>query len=514
MNTKLDTDFEDTIVTDNFEAKKSEIIDILAGNIPALGALLRVTDIQASTSITTACVTNRGAPVIMYNPEFVNKHCKTKAHMAMLLLHEIYHVLLGHTMAKAITPTDNLIADAIINAMICMQYQSFGFQSFFMDLYDKKEMPAAFLRPKSRPARFWQRRKYNQLYTVMGLSWEDIKDTLHEHKDATEDVILLGDHSGTNAGGSVMPDVILDGIAGGVLEDIESEVNKQQQKRIQKLQHQKWNQEYAARSGSYTYSSDEQKEAARKAKELISKIEEEISQIKSAGSSASIFVRLLKKRLNISKRKKELEEELRKVAQQSIYSKLEVKLKGMFPKIPETSVLPNYRNRRAIVSLVSEQYNPFFQNPLRAKDFGAVTIYIDVSGSMNGFISTIYKLACNCKDFLEEKIYLFSNDVRGITKDELLKGVIKTTGGTDDVFLTHALDHNKKKIMVFTDGYLHVSKENMDRVKQTGTKIVAAYTPNHQKLPKRIIHSELVMELYGEAKLVNRRKDVEEDTPF
>lgn len=496
---------DDLIVTDKFTVPKSEIIDILASNLAALGALLRILDIRPSDQVPTACVTNTGIPVILYNPDFINKHCETKAHVAMLLLHEIYHVLLGHTLKNKVTQIDNLVADAIINAMICLQYDSFGFQSFFMSLYDKSTMPQAFLRPKSRPPRFWQRRKYNQLQTIMGLPWDDLKEIFTDiDANDIKNVVLLGNHDSTSGSSEdILPDVILDSIAQSITEDFEDKVQETQRKQIRELQHKKWKWECRERSARYSQQTDKQ-EKIKECNKHIGDIDQEINAIKSAGFNASIFVSLLRKRLDISKKRKELEEELRKVAKQSLYSKLEVKLKGMFPKIPETSVIPNFRNRRAIISLINEQYQPFFQNPLRPKDFGAVTIYIDVSGSMDGFIPTIYKLACNCKDYLDETIYLFSNDVRGITKDELLKGVIKTTGGTDDCFLTHALDTHKKKIMVFTDGYLSVSNENKNRLSKAGIKIVAAYTPNHALLPKSIIYSELIMDVDGEVQKIDR----------
>ena len=88
-------------------------------------------------------------PELLLNKSFVARHCATDEHLFMLVMHELYHVILGHT-ALFPRPTEihNLAFDAVINAMLCTLFPDPAFTSFFTDFYPSDEMPYALLRPK------------------------------------------------------------------------------------------------------------------------------------------------------------------------------------------------------------------------------------------------------------------------------------------------------------------------------------------------------------------------------
>ena len=66
----------------------------------------------------------------------------------MLILHEIMHLLLGHTrIFKRSTPVLNYAFDAIINAHICHLFPKIEYTSFFRSLYSPFKLPEALLRP-------------------------------------------------------------------------------------------------------------------------------------------------------------------------------------------------------------------------------------------------------------------------------------------------------------------------------------------------------------------------------
>ena len=67
----------------------------------------------------------------------------------MLVMHELYHVILGHTtLFPRATEVRNLVFDAVINAILCSLFPRPEFTSFFTDYYPSDKMPFALLRPK------------------------------------------------------------------------------------------------------------------------------------------------------------------------------------------------------------------------------------------------------------------------------------------------------------------------------------------------------------------------------
>jgi hypothetical protein len=372
-----------------------------------------------------------------------------------------------------------------------------------MKVYDAKKMPSCFLRPKGRPPMFWQRRKYAGLYSALGLPFNDLEFVFHEYLEANPEMskspLLLGNHSSTGSGGSI-PDDLMDGLAQATLESMEGPIRKEQDKKLNQLNDERRRAE--SKLHGYNYYGSPKPELSQAEKEELKKKIQDLSDqenvIKSAGLNLSTFAQAITVRLDRAKRRKELEQELRKVAKQSDYSKLESLLKSFFPKLPIVSVIPNFRDRRALVNLVSDTYSPFYKNPFKPDDFGLVTIYIDVSGSMDRFKELVYRVASNCRDYLDPDIYLFSNNVHKISKEELLTGQCFTTGGTDDCWLQHAIENNKRKLMVWTDGYLSVKEALIQKANKMKFKVLAVYTPDHQPLPESIVNSEMVLSDAGE----------------
>ncbi len=64
---------------------------------PAFGKLLRLLSIELSREVPTAAVTTGSRSRLLINPDFLAERCRTEEHLAMLVMHELYHVLLGHT---------------------------------------------------------------------------------------------------------------------------------------------------------------------------------------------------------------------------------------------------------------------------------------------------------------------------------------------------------------------------------------------------------------------------------
>jgi hypothetical protein len=99
---------------------------------PAFGKLLQLLSIEATDTVATAAVTVGARSRMLINPAFVAQRCRTDAHLSMLVMHELYHVLLGHTrMYQRPTLAANWAFDCIINAQLCRLHPEVEFTSFF-----------------------------------------------------------------------------------------------------------------------------------------------------------------------------------------------------------------------------------------------------------------------------------------------------------------------------------------------------------------------------------------------
>ena len=85
---------------------------------------------------------------MLVNPAFAARHAATPERLLMLVMHELHHVILGHTrLLPVTTPLDNVVFDAVINAMLCRAFPDPAGVALFTDLYAADEVPGAVLRP-------------------------------------------------------------------------------------------------------------------------------------------------------------------------------------------------------------------------------------------------------------------------------------------------------------------------------------------------------------------------------
>src|SRR6187402_3445831 len=87
---------------------------------PAFARLLNLPDIEATDAVPTAAVTLGGRSRLLINPQFVADMCPADHDVVMLVLHELHHVVLGHTrLFTRLTPAQNWAFDCVINAQLC-----------------------------------------------------------------------------------------------------------------------------------------------------------------------------------------------------------------------------------------------------------------------------------------------------------------------------------------------------------------------------------------------------------
>ena len=127
----------------------ARILDVIPPRSFELTTFLSLFRVRFSEKTKTACVTCGESPELLLNKDFIEAHCQTDEHLFMLVMHELYHVILGHTtLFPRATDVRNLVFDAVINAILCTLFPKPEFTSFFTDYYPSDKMPFALLRPK------------------------------------------------------------------------------------------------------------------------------------------------------------------------------------------------------------------------------------------------------------------------------------------------------------------------------------------------------------------------------
>ncbi len=312
----------------------------------------------------------------------------------MLVMHELHHVLLGHTrFFPRVTAADNIVFDAVINRLLCRMFPAPEHTGFFTDFYSDKEFPACLL----RPAKGWSPKcngtlppgledpkyrplqdPYRALYSETGASYEDLYDALRKviSEECAGRVVLIGDHS--DAGGNLEE-------RAPVLFDAVREIVE------------KWPQPPNPIAG-------------RSLSNLLD----------------SSIVRPMRRR----SRREVLRSLLRKVGRRPAgYGRVRILDED---QISIDTPLPGFDRRSAVLTALGARRLVFPRGlPIRRPRRGGekVHVYLDVSGSIGDLKGPLYGAVLDCSEFVYPRIHLFSTLVADITMNELRRGVCQTTGG-------------------------------------------------------------------------------------
>ncbi|MCE7958750.1 MAG: hypothetical protein DYH06_12570, partial [Acidobacteria bacterium ACB2] len=110
--------------------------------------LLSLLAVEESEAVPTAAVSCERRPVLRVNPRFVAERCQAPEHLLLLVLHELHHVLLGHTrLFPRATRAQNVAFDAVVNALLCARFPDQAYTSFFLGLYGREHGPLRLLAP-------------------------------------------------------------------------------------------------------------------------------------------------------------------------------------------------------------------------------------------------------------------------------------------------------------------------------------------------------------------------------
>jgi hypothetical protein len=387
------------------------ILDAFPSGNYGLLALLRLLDIIETTEVQTAAVECTSMPRLLINPQFVDAHAATPERLLMLVMHELHHVLLGHTrLFPRATPTDNVIFDAVINALLCRMFPKPEYTSFFTCFYSDERFPECLLRPPARwlpsspapippaldrPAMGHVQAVYRALYSETGANYQELYDVLRRGLPPLDGIRLIGSHGAEPAE-----------LEGLVFDTVRSIVEHWPQP-PDPIQGRSWSdllglERVRVRRGN-----------RRILRELIWKV---------AGSRGSSLTRFHS------------------------------------PGITQSVTPIPSGDRRSVVLQVLGVPQLLY----RAESAGRVHarcdrvhVYVDVSGSTVDFKGALYGAVLDCRDVVHPSVHLFSDVVHDVSFAALGNGECRTTGGTSIECVTaHIKNHVVRRAVLLTDGWV------------------------------------------------------------
>jgi hypothetical protein len=398
------------------------VLDAFPGGSYALIGLLRLVDIVESDAVETAAVECRNQPRLLVNPAFVDLWAATPEKLLMLIMHELHHVLLGHTrLFPRLTQVDNLVFDAVINALLCRMFPAPEHTAFFTDFYAGLGFPACLLRPPANwapdtrvvappglkgPKLVRLRAVYRALYSPAGASYQELYDALRDQVSEAnaEGVVLIGDHAdaeGTSA-------EHLDESSPVLFEAVRSVVER-------------WPQPPDPIAG-------------RSMADLLLQ-----STVRPRRSNRATLRRLL-----------------RSIGDQGTGSHPyqashddQINVFGPVPTLDRRSIVLGALGRPPLLY-------PHVLTRRRALPTGSrVHVYLDVSASIGDLKGALYGAVLDCQAFVQPIVHLFSTAVADVTLEGLRRGECRSTGGTSiQCVAAHMRKHRVQRAVLVTDGYV------------------------------------------------------------
>jgi len=419
---------------------RSRILNVLPAASYQMDKFLQLVDIVISDQTPSACVETGPQPRLHLNEGFISKYCQRDEHLLMLVLHELYHIILGHTrLFPRLTEAHNIAFDAIINALLCYQFPEPQYLEFFQNINNAKHFPSRLLRPPQgwpRNSKPPPRNSTQEEKTVMDLlygknpntaTYHEIFELLHQTLKSEDysGFVLLGDHSGEGKSG----------------EKDRNALNDDLFKEILRRAVEEWPDEAKSFRG------------------------------RGPGEQFSNFLMPKPK----SPRAKFLEA-LKRLLQKAGILHPTYGTAYAWKKMPTIqeyfTVIPNWRDRQIHSKEILLGQTPvLYKTEIptirpRWSPQNVAHVYLDVSGSMEDALPWLVGAINPLQRKGLCRIYAFSTIVDEIKPGRFLTGQVKNTYGTDiNCVYEHLIKFSKQKtpqrVVVLTDGYTGIPKANL-----------------------------------------------------
>ena len=393
-----------------------------------LPAMLELASIEETDAVPTAAVECCARPRLLLNPQWIEQHAATPEKLVMLTLHELHHVVLGHTrLYPRATPLDNLVFDAVINSMLCHLVPDEACTALMTDFYSEAEFPDCFLRPaqgwrpegRSQPARLGctpaalttpayahLANLHRRLYSPEGVGYEELRDALRPrvNERVLRGVALLGDHRGEGEGAS----------SAGQLE-IRSPALLSEVRRMVES----WPRGQNSHRGRSLAG-----ELYRVGVPVV------------RPSNAQLLARLLRLVGGSSERGR--------------MRAIRARAHPVETHLPVIDRRATVLRRLGVHPLLHRSSAPS-RGPSPSGD--RVHVYLDVSGSVSGLVPALYGAVLACGTRVHPVVHLFSKKVADVSLQQLQSGFCETTGGTCiECVGQHMVSNRVRRAVLVTDG--------------------------------------------------------------
>jgi hypothetical protein len=402
------------------ERLRERVFDAFPVTQPAFRRLLALLDVEASDAVPTAAVTLGARSRLLINPAFVAARCETDHDLVMLVLHELFHVALGHTrLFPRVTPAQNWAFDCVINAQLCLTYPQPHWTALFRRCYAPDLFPEALLRPPAGWGTDQERwlpgpagAVHRALYSDRSASYADLYALLTSvlgtadgaggtgQGDALGSQRLLGDHG----------DRSQDDVPADVLREVRGVVGE-------------WPME--------------RRVSGRDQGGVL-----EQSAVAAAAARAAVVRTIRQALLSVA----DLGQGLR-----GLPAREPAPVPGLLPYAPRPQRVDFVRQALGVPTLLHPA-DVVADRPVRRE---RVHLYLDVSGSMDWCLPVLYAALRPLEGLLHPQVHLFSTVVHDLELPQLRRGVRVTTGGTDVAPLTaHLLAQRIHRAVLLTDGWV------------------------------------------------------------
>ena len=408
----------------------------------AMNALLSLLRVEVSRDVPTAAISCERSPVLRVNPDFVREHCRTDEHIYLLVMHELYHVLLGHTrLFPRATPAHNVAFDAVINSLLVLQHPERAYTSFFLGLYGDATGPYRLLAPPEGAA-------------VTGRALASLHRLLYEGGETTAEELFnaiarggLIDPDGNGRGETVLlgshasvPQAGDEGDEWGT----EGPVDPQFVQAVRDIV-ERWPPPAQAIRG-------------RSLSDVLKK-----EQVAAVPVGLQVLAAMRRALLSAATRGRST-------------------VRRSHGPVRAQVAIPDLRDRRGVVMRAAGRaplfYDSLVDSP-RGRDADLAHVYLDVSGSMRDYIEHLYGALNALRRHVQPSVGLFSTKVVTVPLADLARGRADSTGGTDIAcVLEHLVTHRARRALVITDGYVgKVTEGGVDRMARAGVDVRALLTP-------------------------------------
>jgi len=365
----------------------ARVLNAIPAGAFEMNALLSLLRIDETDAVPTASVSCERRPVLRINPDFVRRHCRTDEHLFLLVMHELHHVLLGHTrLFPRATRAHNIAFDALINSMLVLRFPAEAYRSFFLDYYGGVDGPQRLLAPPAGPEI-----TDDALCRLHHLLYEDEKTTSEEVFYAIIDAVeragkerwgsttvLLGSHADDEGGWGT--EGVVDGSFIRAIRDIVE----------------RWPPPESPIHGR---------------------------SLGGALSRADVTPDRPGVKVLATLRRALLGAATNRTPGASV-ARRDVSVQDAVPSASD--------RRAAVVRHVGAQPLLYWRPAqVRGGRMARTRVYIDVSGSMAPYVPFLYGALVALRRHVEGEVLLFSTTVTSIALKDLQRGRVDTTGGTD-----------------------------------------------------------------------------------